>query len=516
MRFLQGVAVGGEWGGAILMAVEHAPEGKKGFFGSLPQTGVAPGLILSSLAMGAVAALPEEDMLSWGWRIPFLASVVLLLVGWFIRAKVAESPDFERMREQGDKVEVPALVVLRRYPREVLIVVGGRLAEVTWFYTVVTFSLAYATGTLGIPRATMLDATVWGATLALFTMPLCGVLGDRIGFKWIFMAGAAGILLFAPMFSRCCRRAIPLPSRRRSPWPWAWSTPRCTARKAACSRPSSRPRCATAASRWRCRCRAPSAADWRRWSPRRCWPTAAATPLHCLVPERAGPGRHRQRVLHAPAHALRAAGRRPPGGPPMKPSHLDYYFWLNSDWAYLGADRLEALARRQNVAIRYKPVDLPDVYARTGGVLLGQRSRERQDYRVAELRRWCRKLGIPVNPHPAHMCPNADQASRLVIAADLQGLPVAALYKAILHAEWCEDRDISSDPTLREIVAAQGLDADALLRAAAAPDIERRYRQYTDEAVAAGAFGSPSYVYAGELFWGQDRLEMLEEAIAAA
>lgn len=200
MRFLQGVAVGGEWGGAILMAVEHAPEGKKGFFGSLPQTGVAPGLILSSLAMGAVAALPEADMLSWGWRIPFLASVVLLLVGWFIRAKVAESPDFERMREQGDKVEVPALVVLRRYPREVLIVVGGRLAEVTWFYTVVTFSLAYATGTLGIPRATMLDATVWGATLALFTMPLCGVLGDRIGFKWIFMAGAAGILLFAPMF----------------------------------------------------------------------------------------------------------------------------------------------------------------------------------------------------------------------------------------------------------------------------------------------------------------------------
>ena len=199
----------------------------------------------------------------------------------------------------------------------------------------------------------------------------------------------------------------------------------------------------------------------------------------------------------------------------MKPSHLDYYFWLNSDWAYLGADRLEALARRQNVAIRYKPVDLPDVYARTGGVLLGQRSRERQDYRVAELRRWCRKLGIPVNPHPAHMCPNADQASRLVIAADLQGLPVAALYKAILHAEWCEDRNISSEPTLREIAAAQGLDADALLRAATAPDVERRYRQYTDEAVAAGAFGSPSYVYAGELFWGQDRLEMLEEAIAA-
>ena len=94
-RFLQGLAVGGEWGGAVLMAVEHAPEGKKGLFGSLPQVGVAPGLILSSLAMGAVSRLPEADMLSWGWRLPFLASVFLLLVGWYIRAKVGESPEFQ-------------------------------------------------------------------------------------------------------------------------------------------------------------------------------------------------------------------------------------------------------------------------------------------------------------------------------------------------------------------------------------------------------------------------------------
>ncbi|MEN7530519.1 MULTISPECIES: MFS transporter [unclassified Cupriavidus] len=200
LRLLQGVAVGGEWGGAVLMAVEHAPEGKKGFFGSLPQAGVAPGLVLSSLALGMVATLPEKDMLTWGWRIPFLASVVLLAVGWFIRAKVAESPDFEQVQKKGDNVEMPALVVLRRYPRQVLTVVGGRLAEVTWFYTVVTFSLAYATGTLGIPKTVMLDATVWGAAIALFTMPLFGMLGDRIGFKWVFMAGTAGILLFAPQF----------------------------------------------------------------------------------------------------------------------------------------------------------------------------------------------------------------------------------------------------------------------------------------------------------------------------
>lgn len=200
MRFLQGIAVGGEWGGAVLMAVEHAPEGKKGFFGSLPQTGVAPGLILSSLAMGAVASLPEEDMLSWGWRLPFLASVVLLLVGWWIRAKVAESPDFEQMSQKGKQVPIPALEVLRHYPREVLLVVGGRLAEVTWFYTVVTFALAYATTTLGVERSVMLDATVWGAFAALFTMPLFGVLGDRIGFKWVFMAGTICMLAFSSTF----------------------------------------------------------------------------------------------------------------------------------------------------------------------------------------------------------------------------------------------------------------------------------------------------------------------------
>jgi len=200
MRLLQGIAVGGEWGGAVLMAVEHAPEGKKGFFGSLPQTGVAPGLILSSLAMGAVAQLPEQDMLTWGWRIPFLISVVLLLVGWFIRAKVAESPDFEKVKKEGSKVEVPALVVLKKHPKQVLTVVGCRLAEVTWFYTVATFSLAYATGTLGIPKSTILDAIVWGALAAFFTMPLSGILADKIGSKWMFVLGACGILVFAPYF----------------------------------------------------------------------------------------------------------------------------------------------------------------------------------------------------------------------------------------------------------------------------------------------------------------------------
>ncbi|MBX9800789.1 MAG: 2-hydroxychromene-2-carboxylate isomerase [Burkholderiaceae bacterium] len=200
----------------------------------------------------------------------------------------------------------------------------------------------------------------------------------------------------------------------------------------------------------------------------------------------------------------------------MTQAHIDYYFWMNSDWAYLGADRLEALAARQGVSIRYKPVDLPNVYSRTGGMLLGQRAPERQAYRITELQRWCKKLGIHVHPQPKYMCPNADLASRIVIAADLQGIAVLPLYKAILRAEWVEERDISSETTLCEILNTQGLDSVALLHEARKPEIVQRHRDYTDEAVNAGVFGSPSYIYRGELFWGQDRLEMLEEAIAGA
>jgi 2-hydroxychromene-2-carboxylate isomerase len=195
-------------------------------------------------------------------------------------------------------------------------------------------------------------------------------------------------------------------------------------------------------------------------------------------------------------------------------TYIDYYFWMNSDWAYLGADRLERIASEYGVGIRYMPVDLPDVYCRTGGQLLTNRAPERQLYRIVELKRWCKKLGIHVNATPKFMCPNADVASRIVIAADRRGLSVAPLYKAILHAEWCEERDISDVAELRRILIEQGLDADGLMTAAKAPEIEVQYRAFTDVAVKAGVFGSPSYVFNGELFWGQDRLNMLEEKVA--
>jgi len=157
-------------------------------------------LLLSSLALSMVAALPEKDMLTWGWRLPFLASVVLLGIGWFIRIKVAESPDFEVMESKGKKVGIPVVEVFRRYPREVLAVIGARLGEVTWFYTVASFSLAYAAGTLAIPRTVILDATIWGASFLLFTVPIFGILGDKLQHKWVFMIGAVGVVICAPIF----------------------------------------------------------------------------------------------------------------------------------------------------------------------------------------------------------------------------------------------------------------------------------------------------------------------------
>jgi MFS family permease len=157
--------------------------------------------------MAAVSQLPEEDLLSWGWRLPFLASVVLLLVGAFIRFRVQESPAFEALRAHGRQVELPVLEVIREHPRVVLTAAGARMAETTWFYTVVTFSLTYITQQLGLAKAAALDAIVVGATVSLFTIPLAGWACDRLGARRVFLTGAAlicagGFAFFALLATR--------------------------------------------------------------------------------------------------------------------------------------------------------------------------------------------------------------------------------------------------------------------------------------------------------------------------
>lgn len=202
LRFIQGMAMGGEWGGAVLMAVEHAPEGGKGFWGSLPQASAGGGLLLASLALGAVSLLPEAMLFSWGWRLPFLASILLLGVGWYIRVKVPESPDFEKVKEQAQDIKVPAIQVFKNHPRELLTIIFARAAENAWFYIASTFTLAYTTTKLGIPRQDILFATICGAGLIMVMTPLCGHLSDKVGQRNMFMFGLVLLGLYCyPFFS---------------------------------------------------------------------------------------------------------------------------------------------------------------------------------------------------------------------------------------------------------------------------------------------------------------------------
>jgi MHS family shikimate/dehydroshikimate transporter-like MFS transporter len=202
LRFAQGIGVGGEWGGAVLMSVEHAPKGRRGFFGSWPQMGVPAGLLLANAVFWAVQALTSEAaFLAWGWRIPFLASAILVAVGLFIRLKLMESPAFERVKETQTEARRPIVDVVRKYPREVLVAMGMRVAENGCFYILTVFVLAYGEDELGLSEGTMLTGVIIAAAIGLVTVPLWGALSDRVGRRPLYLAGAVITTLWAfPLF----------------------------------------------------------------------------------------------------------------------------------------------------------------------------------------------------------------------------------------------------------------------------------------------------------------------------
>jgi 2-hydroxychromene-2-carboxylate isomerase len=194
---------------------------------------------------------------------------------------------------------------------------------------------------------------------------------------------------------------------------------------------------------------------------------------------------------------------------------VDYYFTPVSPYSYLGHDRFVALARRHGAAIAPKPIDLGRVFPVSGGVPLKQRAPQRQAYRLVELERWSGYLAVPLNPHPAHFPVPADLASRWILAALEQGVDEALAFAGSLgRAVWAEERNIADVDTLAAIGHAHGLDVEALDERANAADIATRYGVLTQEAIDRGVFGAPTYVYAGELFWGQDRLDFLDRALA--
>ena len=203
IRFVQGIGVGGEWAGAVLMAVEHSPGGnRRGFHGSWPQMGVPAGLLLSTGIFAiASTALSEEQFLSWGWRVPFLLSVALIGVGLFIRLRVMETPSFERVKQEQREQRVPLLTVLREHPRELLVGMGMRVGQNTVFYIYTVFVLSYGAATLGFSRSAMLTGVAIASTIGLFTIPLWGHLSDRWGRRPLYLAGAIFSLLYAfPFF----------------------------------------------------------------------------------------------------------------------------------------------------------------------------------------------------------------------------------------------------------------------------------------------------------------------------
>ena len=208
LRFAQGIGVGGEWGGAVLMAVEHAPRGRRGFYGSWPQMGVPAGLFSGTLVfLAATTYLPE----AWGWRVPFLLSFALIAVGLFIRLRLLESPAFSQVKESGTEANMPIIDVLRTYPKNVLLAMGMRFAENGTFYITTVFVLTYITATLGLEQGVGLRGVIIASAIGLITIPFFGALSDRVGRRPVYLFGAVFSILFAlPFFWLLNTEASPL------------------------------------------------------------------------------------------------------------------------------------------------------------------------------------------------------------------------------------------------------------------------------------------------------------------
>ena len=201
LRFLQGFAVGGEWGGATLMAVEYAPPGRRGFFGSWPGMGIPAGLVVATAVFTASSSLPPEQFLSWGWRVPFLVSIVLVAVGLFVRLKILETPAFQQMQESGGSSELPVVDVFRYHWRSLLLTMGAFFLLNGGFYVTVTFMLAYGTQNIGVGSGTMLTGVLIAGTVQIFAIGAFAALSDRVGRRPVYLGGAVFLLLFSfPLF----------------------------------------------------------------------------------------------------------------------------------------------------------------------------------------------------------------------------------------------------------------------------------------------------------------------------
>jgi metabolite-proton symporter len=197
LRVAQGIGVGGEYGGAVLLAVEYAPAERRGFYGSFAHIGVPGGLVLAAGAFSIAGMLPEQAFLDWGWRACFLVSIVLLGIGAYIRLSVMETPEFAKVQERKEISRLPLRDLLREQPRPLLLGMGTRFIEGFTFNLFSVYLLAYVATNLELPRAWALDAIIVGAALGVVLVPIAGALSDRVGRKPVYRIGAWIGLLFA-------------------------------------------------------------------------------------------------------------------------------------------------------------------------------------------------------------------------------------------------------------------------------------------------------------------------------
>jgi metabolite-proton symporter len=201
LRMLQGIGLGGEWGGAILLCVEHAPADKRGWYSSWPQLGVPIGLLTSTIAVSAATALPDEAFQAWGWRVPFLISIVLVFVGLVIRLRIDEPPAFKSLEANDQKAKLPLIEVFTKHPKVTLLAMGARVSESVTFNVYNAFLLTFTVTVLNLDKSIVLNALLVAAVVGFAVILAAGRASDRIGRRPVFGAGAALALLSAfPIF----------------------------------------------------------------------------------------------------------------------------------------------------------------------------------------------------------------------------------------------------------------------------------------------------------------------------
>ncbi len=200
-RILQGLGIGGEWGGALLLAYEYAPKNRRGLYGAVPQMGISLGMLLAAAVVALLTQLPEDQFMTWGWRVPFVGSIVLVFVGLWIRNGLDETPEFKRIRETGAQLKLPIREVVTKHWGAVLVSIGSKAAETGPFYIFGTYVVAYATAVLGARDNVVLLAVATAALVATIWMPIFGAISDRISrallYRW---SAAATIVLVGPYY----------------------------------------------------------------------------------------------------------------------------------------------------------------------------------------------------------------------------------------------------------------------------------------------------------------------------